>query len=727
MLAGALPAAVRAGAAAPTWTIVPSAQPAGAPIGGPRAISCTSPTACLAVGAVFPQHSMPPQKWNGSDWVSVAPPSLQGTQLVSLSCPIATSCFGVGSQVVNGDYRTLIERWDGAALAAVSSPNVAARDNRLLSVSCVSTTSCFAVGYSSRRNFIDALTLIEHWDGNAWTIVASPDPTPPTAELHGVSCSSDTNCFAVGLRDGTSGEGQLTFAERWNGTTWSIVPTPNDSHAIYSVLEGVSCPSAGSCFAAGWYQAKNTLAAHSVIERWNGTSWSLVASPIPKDSTRTLLSSVSCASDTRCFAAGYAITDVDQVTIHDAPLIDVWDGTSWSVATTPALGTGEALLYDISCATSSSCFAIGYQLSGAVRALFERWNGTSWSLAEPSGSSTTQVLGITCRNTTACVAVGTTTNVASVASAMVQRGNGSSWRGEATPSSNTGRRTLASVSCPAPTSCFAVGSTYGPKGLPRMLIEHWNGATWSVMTNPTITGNPSTSLTSISCVTISRCIAVGTGHDGNGLIIKWSGTIWRILSAPTPSGPLRYTHFTGVSCVSGSNCFAVGYRGYLGSGRSAIEHFDGTAWSIEKSGLVGAAFLNAVSCPTATFCLAVGYSTSMVDRKHVSSTFMLRFDGKGWSKLASPNVDRFNTLLGVSCPTATTCVAVGQAGPKDKNTTLIETWNKGAPPAITPSPNLADSVSNTLAGVSCASATTCFAVGTAVTTTSSYSLIERLG
>jgi hypothetical protein len=158
----------------------------------------------------------------------------------------------------------------------------------------VSSTSCFAVGaydYSTIQN-----TLVEHWDGAAWTIM--PSPNPPTArfnELTSVSCVSNGVCFAVGASN-------LSLVERWNGTTWKIIGSPNPKGATAVSFAGVSCTTAARCVAVG--DQLQTHVVQRVVEMWNGSRWTVVSVPVPKGTKKSDLSGVSCAPSMRCFAVG---------------------------------------------------------------------------------------------------------------------------------------------------------------------------------------------------------------------------------------------------------------------------------------------------------------------------------------------------------------------------------------------------------------------------------------
>ena len=74
---------------------------------------------------------------------------------------------------------------------------------------------------------------------------------------NGVSCTSATNCFAVGATGQPFGP-SYTLVERWNGTRWAIVRSAKPTGATSSALYGVSCISTRSCFAVG-YSSEGTL------------------------------------------------------------------------------------------------------------------------------------------------------------------------------------------------------------------------------------------------------------------------------------------------------------------------------------------------------------------------------------------------------------------------------------------------------------------------------------
>ena len=114
-----------------------------------------------------------------------------------------------------------------------------------------------------------------------------------------MSCSSPSACTALGVYEPSSGFDQ-TLIETWNGSAWSIVTSPNTSPTQNNELSGVSCTSPSACTAVGYYTAANSD--QTLIESWNGSAWSIVSSPT--HSSINLLFGVSCSSSSACTAVG---------------------------------------------------------------------------------------------------------------------------------------------------------------------------------------------------------------------------------------------------------------------------------------------------------------------------------------------------------------------------------------------------------------------------------------
>src|SRR5439155_23584200 len=142
------------------------------------------------------------------------------------------------------------------AWSIVPSPNTSTtQNNELDRVTCTSASDCWAVGsyYIIDSPGSTSQTLIEHWNGTAWSIVTSPNISATHNFLNGVTCASASDCWAVGAYNTDSVGGWRTLIEHWNGTAWSIVTSPNTSTTGINVLGGVTCTSASDCWAVGAY------------------------------------------------------------------------------------------------------------------------------------------------------------------------------------------------------------------------------------------------------------------------------------------------------------------------------------------------------------------------------------------------------------------------------------------------------------------------------------------
>lgn len=219
------------------------------------------------------------EHWNGRAWtVAKKAPSVAGSSLDAVAAVSATDVWAVGNvSNASGFEQTFIEHWNGKTWSVVASPSPGAQTNFLQGVTAIAANDVWAVG-----SFINASgarqTLALHWDGAAWGIVPSPSPSASTGgvgdEFIGTAAVSATDVWAVGNR------GSGTLIEEWNGTQWSAVPSPSPS-TLANFLFGVAAVSSSEVWAVGEVQDPTTGIPSTLIEEWNGTSWSQVASPNP--------------------------------------------------------------------------------------------------------------------------------------------------------------------------------------------------------------------------------------------------------------------------------------------------------------------------------------------------------------------------------------------------------------------------------------------------------------
>jgi hypothetical protein len=222
-------------------------------------------------------------------------------------------------------------------------------------VAAVSATDAWAVGsYPPPSIGAPSRTLIEHWNGTAWTQMPSPNPAR-SAELSGVAAVSATDAWAVGSYSSAGISAQRTFIEHWDGTAWSQVPSPRSGgHYLYAV----AAISPTDAWAVG-----------SLIEHWNGTAWKQV--PLQYPAGFAGLYGVAAVSATDAWAVGAD---------RRGTLVEHWDGTAWKLVPSPSPGSIFNYLFGVAATSASNAWAVGAYapVCGLSLTLAEHWDGTRW-------------------------------------------------------------------------------------------------------------------------------------------------------------------------------------------------------------------------------------------------------------------------------------------------------------------------------------------------------------
>lgn len=288
--------------------------------------------------------------------------------------------------------------WGAAAGRWTIVPTPSPDSTVLLSVSCLSATDCTAFGTQFTQG--GARTLAEHWDGSNWTIQPSPNPPGATeAELDHGSCASPANCTAVGTW-AKAGTKEQPLAEHWDGSSWTITHLPLPAGAGGGSLSGVSCDSATDCNAVGEYFLSSNPGTFALGEHWNGARWTRRPMVSPAGDVFVFPQAVSCTGPRHCTAVGGVNTGSGV-----APLVERWDGSAWTIQADAA--PADAVLSGVSCTSISSCTAVGGNTSDTGVA--EHWDGTAWTLqALPVAhiNAFAGLSGVSCRSATSCTAVG---------------------------------------------------------------------------------------------------------------------------------------------------------------------------------------------------------------------------------------------------------------------------------------------------------------------------------
>jgi hypothetical protein len=338
-------------------------------------------------------------------------------------------------------------------------------------VAAVSESSVWAVGNYVNSSFQAKKTLTEHWDGQQWSVVKSPNPGSFENSLSGVAAVTANDSWAVGFFSKTSGSSQ-TLIEHWNGQQWSIVTSPNPTGSASNFLSGIAVNSSSDIWAVG-----NT-SSQTLIEHWNGQQWSIVTSPSP-GSVSNGLGGIAAVSSSDIWAVG----SFSNSSNASQTLIEHWNGSTWSVVTSPSPGSGVVNLSGVAMVSTNNVWAVGSTNTSSAT-LIEHWNGTQWKVVT---------------------------------------------------SPNPGQiNLLDSVGVVSGRDIWAVGQSLGASG--QVLIAHWNGRSWSGATSPNQPGAVNNFLVGIAVISAGDIWAVGGFQSSNlaehTLSEQWNGSQWSVVPSP---------------------------------------------------------------------------------------------------------------------------------------------------------------------------------------------------
>lgn len=343
-------------------------------------------------------------------WVNQSPTNSAGHQyFTDVAALPGGQSFAVGYQSTGpGTTQPLTEEWNGGNWAVQSVQSVSPYDTELNAVSMSSTTDGWAVGWASGKGGTRYRTLAEHWNGSGWVASSTANLGRSDNLLFGVDDLGSRGTWAVGYGQATVAGTRQALTEFWNGSTWSLAPTPNVG-SVDNVLLAVGGSSSADLWAVGY---TNTAAGfQTLIEHFNGRSWAVTASP-EGGLFDNVLTSVSVDGADDAWAVGYDTTAGGAY----RPLVEHWDGTSWSVNPTPAVDQPVEVLRSVVAVSPANVWVVGDLLmsSNNFQGVSLHWNGLSWSstavssedgqlraVSETSGNGPLWAVGDTSRSATA--------------------------------------------------------------------------------------------------------------------------------------------------------------------------------------------------------------------------------------------------------------------------------------------------------------------------------------
>ncbi len=252
----------------------------------------------------------------------------------------------------------------------------------MTAVLALSSNDVWAVGYTTHFRQGDK-TLIEHWDGSAWSVVRSPNPRKDN-DLYGVMGVSPDHLWAIGRTDHSLGARSYGLIEEWDGTAWRVVQHPQPG--FDSFFWGGTSLADNEAWAVGSYDGQGCGVYCYLSERWDGSKWTNVP----------MRGCFRCADSELSAVAGSSAVDVWAVAWdgNRADLIQHWNGREWRRSAFESIGEYGPNFTGVTALTASSAWAVGsYSLNNqsSVDTLTEHWDGTGWSVVtspNPSGDST---------------------------------------------------------------------------------------------------------------------------------------------------------------------------------------------------------------------------------------------------------------------------------------------------------------------------------------------------
>jgi hypothetical protein len=336
---------------------------------------------------------------------------------------------------------------------------------------------------------------------------------------------------------------------------------------------------------------------------------------------------------------------------------------------------GVPVLFDISCPSVSTCYAVGKTAGNHGTILSTTDSGAIWKMQHiPSGTGT--LLSISCPSVSTCYAVGSRagnfilSRAGSHGTILSTTDSGVIWKMQKILPATV---LVPSVTCPSSKVCFAGAYTNGkswnnnPPTTLLALTDH--GTTWKVSNFPPAIMISEAmfvypSLTTLACASTKVCYVLGihTARRSDGRLFFYtlfyytnnSGVTWKIKRVPGYVG-----QSIDMSCPSPNICYALSIDGFL------VRTTDsGTIWN--KTGLPSHLYtyqgVHSIACPSSSTCYAAGStcltssSCGVVEKPPITST---TDSGKTWQFDGMKGVSPGTVILGISCPTVADCYAVG--------------------------------------------------------------------
>lgn len=321
-------------------------------------------------------------------WSQVSVPQSSSAEVLTAitRVPGSTQLFAVGD---SGGPAPVILRMSSGKWATVSGPTPPTPGGPLTRVTALTASDVWAAGFigdgaSTARN------LVEHWNGTTWSIVPTPSTGAPLNLPSGLVVFSPTNVWLAGTSMGPSTPAR-PYVYHYNGSGWKLArpPVPSSASAFFAGINRV--PGSNDLVAVGYFEGSGKSES-ALIERCHKGKWSIQSAANSSDPI-TQLDSVAAVSGSNLWAVGSSTPDGES----QVPFAEHWSGTKWTAVPPRVVSGGELTSVTVVPGTAQ-IWAVGsaFSGSGSFSAFSQEWTGSSWqtvSMVNPT--PITQANGVT--------------------------------------------------------------------------------------------------------------------------------------------------------------------------------------------------------------------------------------------------------------------------------------------------------------------------------------------
>jgi hypothetical protein len=340
---------------------------------------------------------------------------------------------------------------------------------------------------------------------------------------------------------------------------WEIVRSANKGP---SWIYGMGTSPSGEVWAVGNYYEHGF---EPLVERWDGTSWTVVE--VPETGSDAVLNDVAAVSSTDVWAVGYT-------SIGNAPTRTLtlhFDGTTWKITRSPSPSKnpfyGENNLYSVTALPTGEAWAVGYRFTNrGYQALILRWSGAKWTVMSVPPARYRKLTSVVARSPQDVWAIGYEFTFKTGYQPMALHWDGSRWRTVRPVKVSTGSAYLEGATITPSGELWAVGYQV-VSSVPQPLFQRWDGTEWGIVPSPQLKSKYNF-LQAIEAVSDGDVWAAGyrtIGHRDVTFVEHWNGLHWAVV--PTPDVPGSHDRLWDIALDRSGALWAGGFALPQGNGR----------------------------------------------------------------------------------------------------------------------------------------------------------------